>query len=57
MVLLFSVRIANLQREEQTVSMSISKWVAETEREPVVCVSFFYCLIEILEMYVAVLLT
>ena len=35
-----------MQKEEQTVSMSICKWVVETEREPVVCVSFFYCLIE-----------
>ena len=51
------MRIANLQREEQTASVSICKWVAENEREPVVCVSFFYCLIERLAVCVAVLLT
>ena len=56
-VLLLRVKIANLQREEHTASVSICKWVAETEREPVVCVYFFYCLIERLEMCVAVLLT
>ena len=51
------MRISSLQREEQTAPVSISKWVAETEREPDVCVSFFYCLIEILAVCVSVLLT
>ena len=35
------MRVANLQREEHTASVSICKWVAETERDPLVCVSFF----------------
>ena len=51
------MRIENLQREEQTASVSICKWVAETKREPVVCDYFFYCLIEILALCVVVLLT
>ena len=51
------MRVANLQREEQTASVPICKWVAETEIEQVVCVSFFYCLIERLAVCVAVLLT
>ena len=51
------MRIANLHREEHTAYVSIYNWVVNTEREPAVCVSFFYCLIERLAVSVVVLLT
>ena len=55
--MIFRERIANLQREEQTVFVSICKWVVEIEKETFVFVYFLYCLIEILAVCVVVLLT